>query len=313
MAELLPNWLQENCYPAQYDRLLIGNLIRLEGVADYHGGDLLVTTGGAALNLSVAQGGAFIEGDDDDRGVYSVYNDAAVTLTATAANPTNPRIDQVIARVYDSTYGEGADEWVLEMLDGTATGGATLTNLAGATALPDNSIRLAYVLVPATFAGPFVNATHIRDVRTGYIPASTAATGTLVRVYRTAAATIAAAGSDLVYDTVSFGNALLFNTTTGVYTAPVTGYYRVGGQLVVTNNAAETLIICSVFVNGVSQWGWADRATTTLVTNNVSGSVVVYALAGQGIKVQGAHNGAGSLTVSVGPSNTTYASFELIG
>lgn len=168
MAELLPNWLQENCYPAQYDRLLMSNLVADEGVADPNSGSLLVTTGGANLDLSVAQGGGFVEGDDDDRGMYSIYNDAPVTLTATAADPTNPRIDQVIARVYDSSYGEGADEWVLEMLDGTATAAASLTNLNGATALPDNSIRLAYVLVPATFTGPFVNATHILDARVAY-------------------------------------------------------------------------------------------------------------------------------------------------
>lgn len=168
MAELLPNWLQENCYPAQYDRLMLGNVVCSEGVADVGGGSLLVTTGGAGLDLSVAQGGGWVEGDDDDRGFYSIYNDAPVELTATAANPTNPRIDQVIARVYDSTYGEGADEWVLEMLDGTPTAGATLANLNGADTLPDNAITLAYILVPATFLGPFVDATHILDARTPY-------------------------------------------------------------------------------------------------------------------------------------------------
>lgn len=169
MAELLPNYLQEACYTAQLDRLLIAGLVCGDGVADVVGGSLAVTTGGSGLNLSIAQGGFFAEGDDDDRGVYHGYNDAAVTLTAGAADPTNPRIDQVIARVYDSTYGEGADEWALEVLAGTPTGGATLTNLNGAATLPDNSVRLAYVLVPATFVGPFVDATHIKDARTEFV------------------------------------------------------------------------------------------------------------------------------------------------
>lgn len=165
MAELLPSWMQENCYPAQYDRLMLGNVVATEGVADIAGGSLLVTTAGADLDVSVAQGGGWVEGDDDDRGMYSIYNDGPVTVSMDAADPTNPRIDQVIARVYDTTYGEGADEWVLEPLSGTATGGATLANLNGAAALPDNAIRLAYILVPATFTGPFVNATHILDAR----------------------------------------------------------------------------------------------------------------------------------------------------
>lgn len=168
MVELLPNWIDGQCYNAQLDRLMLGNVVCDEGVADIGGGSLLVTTGGSGLNVSVAQGGAWVEGVDDDRGFYSVYNDAPVTVTVAAANPTNPRIDQVIARVYDSTYGEGADEWVLEVLAGTATAGATLVNLNGAATLPDNSITLAYVLVPATFVGPFVNATHILDSRRPY-------------------------------------------------------------------------------------------------------------------------------------------------
>lgn len=169
MAELLPNYLQEACYTAQLDRLLIAGLVCGDGVADVVGGSLAVTSGGSGLDLSIAQGGFFVEGDDDDRGVYHGYNDAAVTLTATAADPTNPRIDQVIARVYDTTYGEGADEWALEVLAGTPTAGATLTNLNGAATLPDNSVRLAYVLVPAAFVGPFVDATHGKDARTEFV------------------------------------------------------------------------------------------------------------------------------------------------
>lgn len=170
MAELLPNWMQENCYSAQIDRLMLANVVCGDGVADVVGGSLLVTTGGSGLNVSVAQGGAWVEGDDDDRGMYSVYNDAAVTVTVGAADPTNPRIDQIIARVYDSTYGEGADEWVLEVLAGTATAGATLTNLNGAASISGlNAITLAYVLVPATFVGPFVDATHIKDARTEFV------------------------------------------------------------------------------------------------------------------------------------------------
>lgn len=307
MAELLPNWLQENCYPAQYDRLLIGNLVGVEGVANFHAGSLLVTTGGSGLNLSVAQGGALITGDDDDRGVYSVYNDAAVTLTATAANPTNPRIDQVIARVYDSTYGEGADEWVLEMLDGTATGGATLTNLTGATALPDNSIRLAYVLVPATFTGPFVNATHLRDARTGYIPASTAATGTLIKVYRTAAINVPSLAATFVYDTVAFGNTALYSTSTGTYTAPITGFYRVSGN---TSVASAGTLVAQVRLAGTAK---SNEVTTVPVGGAASFEGVVFATAGQAITVNLSTNGGAVNAGSVGAEAGMNATFELIG
>lgn len=308
MVELLPNWMQENCYPAQYDRLMLGNLVCGEGVADYHNGALLVTTGGAGLNLSVAQGGGWVEGDDDDRGFYSIYNDAAATVTATAADPTNPRIDTVVARVYDSTYGEGADEWVIEILAGTPTGGATLTNLNGAASVSGiNALVLAYVLVPATFVGPFVNATHIRDARVGYEPCASMATGTLVKVYRTAAINIPAALAAFVYDTVAFGNSALYSTSTGAYTAPQTGFYRVSGNTTATNAG---VIVARVAVAGVEK---SNDISTIGAGGAATYTGVVYATAGQALTVRlstggGAANPAATLT-EIG----TNATFERIG
>lgn len=180
MVELSPSYMQELCYTAQQDRLMLGNLVGAQGVANMGGGALLVTTGGSGLGLSVAQGGCWIKGDDDDRGFYSCYNDAPVTVTVSANASGNPRIDQVIARVYDSTYGEGSDEWQLEVLAGTPDSDANITNqyttgfLDGAASLPDNAITLAYILVPNGFAGPFVNATHILDAR---VPAGAGTAG----------------------------------------------------------------------------------------------------------------------------------------
>lgn len=179
-----PMNLQALCYTAEEDRQALQAVVCEEGVVDTQGGDLLVTTGGAALDLSVAAGGTYVEGDDTaDQGMYRVRNDGATTLTGTgAASPgpgevvagvpdadgTNPRIDQVIVRVRDSEYSGLDNDSGAYVLTGTPSVGATLTNLTGAASLPDNTIRLAYILVPAGFAGPFVNATHILDARTGY-------------------------------------------------------------------------------------------------------------------------------------------------
>lgn len=167
MAETAP-WLLQECFTATGARLFTGNIVCGEGVANVAGGWLLVTTGGSGLTLSVAEGGGFVDSDTDDEGMYSIFNDAPVTLTATTADGTNPRIDQVIATVNDAQLSGSDNDWVLSVLAGTPTVGATLSNLNGAAALPDRSIRLAYVLVPAAFAGPFVNATHILDARDSY-------------------------------------------------------------------------------------------------------------------------------------------------
>jgi hypothetical protein len=171
MTETQPMMLQELCYTAADFRLQLNSLVCDEGVADVAGGSLLVTTGGSGLDLFVAEGGAFIASDSADQGIYSVYNDAQVTLTATTASGANPRVDTVIATVNDSQLSGTDDDWVLSVLAGTPNAAAALTDAgiaASATALPDRSIALAYVLVPTSFAGPFVNATHILDVRNSY-------------------------------------------------------------------------------------------------------------------------------------------------
>lgn len=188
MAEAAAMNLQRLCYTALDDRQMLADLICVEGVANLGpSGSLLVTTGGSGLNLSVAQGGAFIQGDDDDdQGMYHVYNDGPTVLAATgAASPgpgsvltgvpnadgSKPRIDQIIAHVYDSQYAGIEDKWVLEVLTGTPTTSADLSNLSGAwPTLPNDAIRLAYGLVPAGFTGPFVDATHILDARSSAKP-----------------------------------------------------------------------------------------------------------------------------------------------
>lgn len=175
MVELLPNWLQANCYSAQVDRLMLAGLVCSEGVADVGAGSLLVTSGGSGLNVSVAQGGVWIEGDDDDRGFAHGYNDAPVTRTAGPNASGSPRIDTVVARLYDSAYGEGADEWQLEILPGTPDADAQISDPAAAGYLDGiadltglNAVPLSYLWIPTGFAGPFVNATHILDGRRPY-------------------------------------------------------------------------------------------------------------------------------------------------
>lgn len=128
--------------------------------------DLEVVTGASGLNLSVTLGNAWVQGDTrSTQGLYFCHVPANVTVTASAAHATHPRIDRLVLKVEDADVSGSVTQYSLVMVPGTATAGATLSNLTGAAALPDNCLMLAYVLVPATFAGPFVNATHILDQR----------------------------------------------------------------------------------------------------------------------------------------------------
>ena len=91
-------------------------------------------------------------------GLYLCQNNGPVVVTHPGADATNPRIDQIIVKVYDSeTGGDSSDGVQTSVLAGTATAGATLENKNGAATLPSNSIRVADVLVPskATKASEF--------------------------------------------------------------------------------------------------------------------------------------------------------------
>lgn len=129
--------------------------------------DLKVAQRGAGANMSVdvSAGAAWVQIDTGTRnGLGHVYNDATANVVVSASNATNPRIDQIILRWNDTSIPTGSGNVpTLEVLTGTATAGATLDNRTGATALPNDCLRLADFLVPATSTS--VTTANIRDRR----------------------------------------------------------------------------------------------------------------------------------------------------
>jgi hypothetical protein len=141
-----------------------------EGVEGYS--DMLVTPGASATTVDVAAGIGFVRGDGlNDLGLYRCRNDATKNSAAfeagglAAPDATNPRLDQIIARVYDDDVdGEGQRKWRLAVLKGTPKSGDTLDKREGAAALPNSAMLLADVLVPAG-APAVLKAENIRDRR----------------------------------------------------------------------------------------------------------------------------------------------------
>jgi hypothetical protein len=96
--------------------------------------------------------------------VYLVNNVGAALVTHNTPDATNPRIDQVYTKIYDSTDGgDLSDQVAAIVVTGVPTGGATLDNRTGAGAVPANALLLADVLVPAA-AGSAASFTY-RDRR----------------------------------------------------------------------------------------------------------------------------------------------------
>jgi len=117
------------------------------------------------MSVDVGAGAAWVQIDTGTRnGLAHVYNDAAANVVVSASNGTNPRIDQIVLRYNDSTIPTGTGNVpTLEVVTGTATGGATLDNRTGAASLPNDCMRLADILVPA--ASSSVVTANIRDRR----------------------------------------------------------------------------------------------------------------------------------------------------
>jgi hypothetical protein len=130
-------------------------------------GDLAVAQRAAGANMSVdiAAGAAWVKGDDDVNAqpTYRVRNDATVNLAVSASDATKPRVDRIVARVRDSAFAGVSLAWTLEVVPGVATTGATLANLSGAAAVPNTTLLLANVLVPA--ASTTVVTANIDDKR----------------------------------------------------------------------------------------------------------------------------------------------------
>lgn len=156
MAVEFPRFLQTKQYSAKMLRDVFLDAPLQNGVVG--ASDLLVTQRGAGANktVDVAAGSAWVRGTTSVRqGAYNLYNDATVSVAIAdnGAAAGNYRIDQIIARVYDSSDGGSAqDIGVIEVVQGTASNAAAsataaLNARANVGVLPAHSVVLADVAV----------------------------------------------------------------------------------------------------------------------------------------------------------------------
>lgn len=99
--------------------------------------------------------------------MYDVLNDADVTLTIAASNPTNPRIDLVYIQVQDSFYSGANNQAIAGVVTGTPAASPSVP------ATPANSIAIATVAVAAG-ATSIVNANIARVASTALLVGNSA-------------------------------------------------------------------------------------------------------------------------------------------
>jgi len=153
-----PSWLQNGSHPADNDRLTTTGVIwKSKGVADY-GAMKVSQSATPAMSVSIAAGHAIIAGTEaSNQGLYIAYNDAAATVAIATANPTQARIDRIVATVQDSYYSGANNQVIYQAVTGTPSGSPV------APAEPANSLTLALIAVGAAVTS-IVNA-NITDSR----------------------------------------------------------------------------------------------------------------------------------------------------
>lgn len=182
-----PSWLQNGSHTAENDRLTTSQITWAQtGVRRTN--DLAVSQSSPpAMTVSIAVGWAIILGDyTTNMGAYSVFNDAALSATITAADATNPRIDRVCLTVADSAYTGSTNTVTVNVVAGTPAGSPV------APATPTNSISLATVAVGAgvtTIVTANITDTRVRTKIDEVVLGTSSATLVPVRIQLSAGQT----------------------------------------------------------------------------------------------------------------------------
>ena len=160
------DFLQSGSYSAQDVRKSMSNNQVGPGVISY---DSFRVSLASSLTLNINPGIAYVRQPADGT-LYRVTQDNSAAQLTLAAGGANPRVDQIILRIYDAAVTSGSGfTATIETIDGTATSGATLDNRSGApdpqTALINDKayIPLADVLVPAGASS--ISGSNIRNRR----------------------------------------------------------------------------------------------------------------------------------------------------
>lgn len=309
MTELQPPYVASGqCYPVVNERLVWSDVACVEGVAIKDGNELQLATNSSGLEIRVHEGGAFINSNYSPapQGMYHVYNDELVVLTAPAADPSNPRIDTVVAHVLDAQFEVGTTAWALEIWEGTPTAGANLSNLNGAdtSAGTDTAIILGYVFIDTADAGPLTSGDFL-DARVPYERCGTGGSVISTRWSRTSSQGIPNNTTTTVAYSTNEGTdspSGYWSHSAGVTTILKDGAYLVIGQIDWAANATGRRY-SELRSDGVA-FAFDDRAPSSGEETAFTYGNVAYLEAGAEIEMIVNQTSGGSLNLESGTSLT---------
>lgn len=289
-------------------QITAGHVGGVVGLTDFQ----ITQLGSPNMSVNVAGGQIYIPGGSvANQGLYFGLSDATTNLLITAASPSNPRIDTVIAYVEDAAYSGANNDWKLGVVTGTATAGATLSNLTGAGSLAGfpNCVVLGFVLVPANASSivtaDILNSQPLLSPGFGGVDARGTPVGSMYATAGTSMATGTVTQCTSMASRILYGG---FTFSANALIAPVTGLYMVTCAVVWGVNVAQSYASL-IWVNGAAPANVAFGEFTgdpspALVVVTPPTPIVVQA--GQSIQLAGQQNsGATNSTGSGGAQNLT--------
>jgi len=301
-ANAVPYAVQALSHPADnFRRALRFSCQGQQGVRSWVTNDLLVQAQGTPnMSVLVNAGECVINGTQNviSQGSYHGLNDASVGLTIAASDPTNPRIDIVVAQVEDAAYSGSNNDFKLAVITGTPAASPS------APATPNNAIVLAQVSVAANATS--VTSGNVTDKRPQWgLPYH-------AEVYLGANQTgLTAGNSNFVnWDTILSDPAGGY--TTGRYTVPVPGRWRVTTHIWVASVADGVASFHGVAKNGTESARLSDVTSGATSNKGQGGSAVVRCNATDYLGVIWFPGSGGPYTLTAG-ANVNWAAFEYVG
>lgn len=162
-------WTQGGSTSAEEDRALIAALYAAQGsgILGISGADgKVIQHGTPNMSVDVAPFRVAVAGTESltVQGVYAGWLDASLNVVIAASDPTNPRIDLVVAKFQDAQYSGATNAFSVVAVTGTPAGSPV------APAAPANSIILAQISVAATSTTVLTAAITDKRVWTGAKP-----------------------------------------------------------------------------------------------------------------------------------------------
>lgn len=234
-----PAWVQGGSHSANNDRRAL-ELLAAGAYGVFHLADLKVTANGTPnMTVNVAAGRALVKGTQQaTQALYHVDSDSIVNKAIAAADPTNPRIDVVVARVKDAEQGVAGNVWALEVVTGTPAASPV------APSIPADSLKLAHVAVAA--AASSVTSGNITDKR--FTVAELAPSSYLSWVGRKASQVLNTVTTVITYDQVTDPSGM--QSSAGTLTIAAPGDYLCTMNSSVSGTTTATSI--EIRVNGTA-------------------------------------------------------------